>query len=258
MVALCWLAAPASQAQHRPEIHCKHFIFGYPYGTPITNDLIIRDIYALSNNDETKFADWVAYRLDTATMKGPTRSRNWKADPWLEDHETLKPAHYKDAPELLKIDRGHQAPLANFSGSRDWAETNYLSNITPQRADLNQGAWVKLENIERKIATLTNELYVMTGPLYERSMQAMPNAPSHQVPSGYWKILAIRKGSGLEVMAFIMDQDTPRNARVIDFLASVDDVERRTGLDFFWLMEDTAEEAMERVKNTKWAEEMLR
>jgi len=33
-----------------PEVHCKHFFYGYPTGTPTTNDLIIRDIYALSSN----------------------------------------------------------------------------------------------------------------------------------------------------------------------------------------------------------------
>ena len=48
----------------RPEIHSKHFFFGYPYGAPATNDMIIRSIYALSSNDETKFADWVSYQLD--------------------------------------------------------------------------------------------------------------------------------------------------------------------------------------------------
>ena len=50
------------------EIHCKHFIYGMPLGTPVTNDLIIRDIYALSSNDANKFADWVAYRLDPETV----------------------------------------------------------------------------------------------------------------------------------------------------------------------------------------------
>jgi endonuclease G len=51
-----------------PEIHCKHFFYGYPTGTPATNDLIIRDDYALSSNDETKFADWVAYGLAGSTF----------------------------------------------------------------------------------------------------------------------------------------------------------------------------------------------
>ena len=35
----------------------------HPTGAPTSNDLIIRDTYALSNNDARKFADWVAYRL---------------------------------------------------------------------------------------------------------------------------------------------------------------------------------------------------
>ncbi len=45
------------QVQTRPEIHCKHFFFGYPDGAPASSDLIIRDVYALSSNDGTKFAD---------------------------------------------------------------------------------------------------------------------------------------------------------------------------------------------------------
>jgi len=56
-----------------PEIHCKHFFYGYPTGTPQSNDLIIRDIYALSSNDDTKLADWVAYRLDKETI-GETKN----------------------------------------------------------------------------------------------------------------------------------------------------------------------------------------
>jgi len=40
-----------------PEIHCKHFFYGYLTGTPASNDMIIRDIYAVSSNDETKSAD---------------------------------------------------------------------------------------------------------------------------------------------------------------------------------------------------------
>src|SRR5690606_9298182 len=48
-----------------PEVHCKHFFYGRPRGTPYTNDLIIRDGYAMSSNDDTKLADWVAYRLES-------------------------------------------------------------------------------------------------------------------------------------------------------------------------------------------------
>lgn len=127
----------ASQAQPVPEIHCKHFYFGYPLGAPATNDLIIRDIYALSSNDSTKLADWVAYQLDAETVFGDANtSRNWKSDPWLDETETLEPEDYEQAHDVLGTDRGHQAPLASFKGTAKWRETNYLSNITPQKSDL--------------------------------------------------------------------------------------------------------------------------
>ena len=76
------IAITVSAQEHRPEIHCKHFFYGYPYGTPETNDLIVRDIYALSNNDSTKFADWVAYRLTMHEVDGElTVKKNWKVPP---------------------------------------------------------------------------------------------------------------------------------------------------------------------------------
>ncbi len=74
-----------------PEIHCKHFIHGYPLGSPPSNDLIIRDLYALSSNDTTKFADWVASYLTCHEVDGDLDlERNWKNDPWLDPSETLE------------------------------------------------------------------------------------------------------------------------------------------------------------------------
>ena len=66
VLALILTFPPGTQAADYPEIHCKHFIYGYPTGAPCSNDLIVRNIYALSSNDETKFADWVA---DEDTIK---------------------------------------------------------------------------------------------------------------------------------------------------------------------------------------------
>jgi endonuclease G len=121
----------SANRQDLQEVHCKHFIYGIPLGTPASNDLIVRDIYALSSNDSTKFADWVAYRLDPGTVVGDAvTKRVWKADPWLADQETLEPEDYKGANKALRTDRGHQAPLASFKGT-NWQETNYLSNIYP-------------------------------------------------------------------------------------------------------------------------------
>ncbi len=243
-----------------PEIHCKHFFYGYPTGTPATNDLVIRDIYALSSNDETKFADWVAYRLDEATVIGDAKtSRNWKADPWLSDEETLEPEDYRSAHAALKVDRGHQAPLGSFKGTNCWAETNFLSNITPQKSDLNQGAWRELENDVRKIVEASKVVYVMTGPLFERKMPSLPEADEpHRVPSGYWKIVLVQPGKtpdSIKSASFIFDQNTPRKDKVLNHLCTIEDIERKTGLDFLRELPDDVETQIEKNEYETWAQE---
>ena len=154
-------------AQTQPqEIHCKHFFKGYPSGAPASNDLIIRDTYALSNNDTTKFADWVAYRLTMHEVDGELDlARDWKKDPWLDSAETLEPEDYDSAAKALDIDRGHLAPLGSFVGSRFASQTDFLSNITPQNKSLNRGVWKKLEDKVRDIVKRGKTVYVMTGTL---------------------------------------------------------------------------------------------
>lgn len=97
------------------EIHSAHCLYGCPSGSPATNDLIVREIYVISSNDDTKFADWAAYVVTAETISR-SQTRTWKADPSLDDVETLEPDDYKGANAALKTDRGHQVPLASFTG----------------------------------------------------------------------------------------------------------------------------------------------
>jgi endonuclease G len=255
------LLSIASLAQQRPEIHCKHFFHGYPYGTPSTNDLIIRDVYAMSNNDATKFADWVAYRLTVHEVFGELEiERNWRADPWLADEETLEPSpsskdDYKGANSTLDVDRGHQAPLASFKGSRYASQTNLLSNITPQKKDLNQGPWKNLEEQVRDIVRTGKTIYVMTGPIYGNEMPSLPNAnEEHKIPSAYWKVVILETGqSSFEHAAFIMTQESARKDKVMSKLVTIDEVEKQTGLDLLWELPDAEESAVEANKNASWA-----
>jgi len=241
----------------RPEIHCKHFFYGYPYGTPTSNDLIIRDIYALSNNDSTKFADWVAYRLTLHEVDGDlTVARDWKPDPWLSEEETLEnsPDDYLKANRKIKTDRGHQAPLASFKGSRHAAHTNYLSNITPQKSALNQGPWSQLEEKVRDLVRKGQVVYVMTGPLYERTMEALPKSDEpHAIPSGYWKIICTEQSNSISIAGFIFEQETDRNDPILQHQVAVDEIESRSGLDFFWLMDDDEEKTLEESINLTFA-----
>jgi len=240
------------------EIHTKHFFGGMPQGVAPTNDLVIRDSYCLSSNDSTKLADWVAYLIDIPTMTGESIDRKWSADPWLDEKETLEPEDYKGANEAYKYDRGHQAPLANFKGNRDIETTNYLSNITPQKAELNQGIWKNLEDKERDMTEKYGKVYVMTGPIY--NAEVSPNLPNsdetHKVPSAYWKIIVIPLDElNFKVFAFIMDQDTPRKGKIEDYLCTVKEIEKQSKLKFFSELTTEIKKKIENSIDMKWFNE---
>lgn len=271
LVFLSFTVSAQTNGKEQPmEIHCKHFFKGYPLGTPKSNDLIIRDIYALSNNDKTKFADWVAYRITANEVMGDLDlEREWRTDPWLEEDETLEASptekdDFKSAGLKMKMDRGHQAPLAHFKGTRFASQANYLSNITPQKNELNQGVWKDLESKERELCIQFKTIYVMTGPLYEKTMPKLLNADEeHTIPSGYWKIIIVpenEKETNFNVTAFIFEQDTPKikNNSLLKFIVSIDEIEKRSGLDFFWMLEANQEKPLEKNINMAWAEKMFK
>ena len=229
--ALIWASSLAVEPASASDL-C---LGGCPSGASPSNATITRSIYVLSNNPRTKFADWVAYRVTRETI-GKSNQRNWRADPDLPASETLEPSDYDGAPMALKIDRGHQAPLAAFSGTADWSKTNYLSNITPQSSQLNQGPWEKLEAAEIRLAQQPGvaAVFVVTGTLYERSVGTLPAADEpHVIPSGYWKVVAIESSSGIVAAGFLMHQNTPRSANYCAHNVLIREVERRSRLDLF-------------------------
>lgn len=216
------------------EVHIIHCLAGCPTETPATNDLVVREIFALSNNKHTKFADWVAYRVTRETIgSSDSLKRKWRSDDLLGDEETLEPDDYKGANKEIDTDRGHQAPLASFAGTHFWRATNFLSNITPQKSDLNQGPWARLESAVRDAAYALREVYVVTGPLFDPNeiQMKLPNLNEpHSIPTGYFKVVANRSGS---LTAFVFDQDVAKKMNYCDGIVKLQEVEKASGLDLF-------------------------
>ncbi len=204
------------------DIRSVHCPAGCP-ANPVGNSLLFGHLYALSNNPVTKLADWVAYEVDVTNF-GPSPGRDWKADPLLDEKETLEDGDYSHV-DKQQLDRGHQAPLASFAGSRYWQELNYLSNITPQASALNRGAWMELENTVRDAVSFRKSLFVITGPLYEKDMPKLSQADEeHQVPSGYYSIIYDRKGSAA---VFVMGQDLPTGTAYCSTRTTLKDLSSR-------------------------------
>lgn len=219
-------------------------VYGCPTGK--SGQTIERPIYTLHNNSNTKFANWVAYKVTTSTIDGPSRSRTWRIDPNINAANTLAPADYTDANAVLGTDRGHQVPLASFSNTPYWAMTNYLSNITPQAANLNQGAWVKLETAVRNLARTGQDVFVVTGPLYEWYFGKLPGTTkTHTIPSGYFKVVITNNGGWVEASAYIMEQNLARSASFCPREVTINQVEARTGLNIMPTLPAFKEPAVE-------------
>lgn len=215
--------------------YAESCLSGCPKGASDRNTEIVRNNYTLSNNPQTKFADWVAYKVVKSAI-GKDSQRNWAADPDLAATDTFTPAEYERIRAVLDADRGHQAPIGSFMKTAQWATLNYMSNITPQGKDLNQGPWKALEDAERVLAKQSDirAVYVVTGPLYEKTMPKMPNTKKpHTVPSGYWKVVALDGQNGIVTAAFIMHQDAARRADYCNFVVTIEDIEERSGLRLF-------------------------
>ena len=235
------------------EIHSEHFWMGMPLGADATNDLIIRDVYAACTNDTTKFADWVAYRLTPKEVLGSLDlERKWRADPWLDPSETLEPQgpdDYAGAYTALGYDRGHLAPLGSFTGSVEASSVHYYSNIVPQTRELNRGPWRVLEEEVRALVMAHGEVFVVTGCLYDGApMPPLPEADeSHTVPTGFFKVVVVpdTTGSSAEIRAYAMPQRVRSGTVPEDFRTTVDDIERRSGLDLFWRLDDAVEASLE-------------
>ncbi len=210
------------------------FLDRCPTGAPKSNFLVNHQIYILSSNRKTKFADWVAYAVNKDNLNGPSRKRNWKKDPLIPSAYTLSPEDYKEAAKKCGYDRGHQAPLASFSNSPYWERTNYLSNITPQKASLNQGAWVKLEIAVRRLTSDGSVIYVVTGPIYQHDvhMCSLFKKTDLVIPTAYFKVIFKPTSKGVSYAAFIIPQNTKLNASICQFAVPLKKVREMTKLKF--------------------------
>ena len=67
------------------------------------------------------------------------------------------------------FDRGHMVPnavIGNQYGSLAQMETFFMTNMCPQKSDLNRGAWAKLETWIREEAEERDHIFVIAGPIF--------------------------------------------------------------------------------------------
>ena len=91
----------------------------------------------------------------------------------------------------VSYDVGHQVPANHFDGSEvAIRQTNFWTNLLPQTASMNRGAWLETEHL---IECIRDEvrLEVWGGPIQGSNFEDDYFVSSHgmQTPSAFWKVL---------------------------------------------------------------------
>ncbi|WP_019557766.1 DNA/RNA non-specific endonuclease [Thiomicrorhabdus arctica] len=187
---------------------------------------------------------WVSYKVTARQFKMGKRPNRFKAD-W----RSIAGIHHSDYTRS-GYDRGHMAPnyvIASRYGKSAQQETFLMTNITPQKSNLNQKSWQRLEEIiGNDFSKWYGDFWVVTGPIFSDTPQTMKNTQV-AIPKAFYKILV--KASTPEqppiALAFIFPQNAKANADLMTFVTSIDEIEVQTGIDFFSKLEDDVEDVLE-------------
>jgi DNA/RNA endonuclease G (NUC1) len=158
--------------------------------------------------------------------------------------------------------RGHLAMSdhAQRVGAEAACNTHHFWNASPEAADLNQGPWLHLENYSGAAANKFRSVWVVAGPIFDRSTPRLVIGDAGEVPvevpDAFFKVIIHESPSKIDTLAFVFEQPNVRDAqgRVLPTgtwvrcdraqslnhmydhrrnLVAIRDIERRTGLRFF-------------------------
>lgn len=238
-----WLQRKEKEAQTIPQTTVEHSTntgnFNY-LPTSTTGVIIKHDGYQLSYNEQHEQAEWVAYPLDKKDIVYVNHKRPFFiSDPKVK----TKSAHWRSY-KKSGYDRGHLCPAGDKRYSKEaHDETFYTSNISPQKHDFNAGIWNRLEQKTRYWAKKHSHLYVVTGGILENNLKTI-GKDKVSVPKEFYKVILDYTQPEIKAIAFLMPHKES-NRPLYEFVVSIDELERKTGIDFFPELPDTIENRLE-------------
>lgn len=220
----------------------RYTFAGVPIGTTPVK-LLRNEGYLVGYDESLKNPAWVAYHL----VRGEGGTTSERPETFDADRRTRARVRHSDYSNT-GFDRGHMAP--NYAidlvfGQRAQQETFLMSNIVPQRPDLNQGPWKVIEQmVANRYLKEYQEVWVITGPIYREPVARLPSGVA--VPSAFFKVIIDTvEPTGVRALALVLEQDLKDSGKLSQHLVTIDTVEAATGLDFLSLLDDMAEASLE-------------
>ncbi|MBG7631710.1 MAG: DNA/RNA non-specific endonuclease [Bacteroidetes bacterium] len=208
--------------------------------TSTTGQIVHHEGYSLSYSESHEQAEWVAYEL----KKSHLSKTNFKR-PYFEIDDAIKTGaanwrNYKKS----GYDRGHLCPAGDKRYSQFAHDETFLtSNISPQKHDFNSGIWNTLEQKVRFWAGKYDGVFVVTGGVLKGHMKTIGDEDV-SVPNQFYKVLIDNNSGKTKVIAFLIPHKNS-NQPLYEFVVSVDEVEKLTGIDFFPELDNAIEYKLE-------------
>ena len=205
--------------------------------------------------DNSKIANrWTCYTLHAGNkLKNVSRTNDYKVDPSTVVQATA--GDYSGS----GFSRGHLCPSADRVCSQSQnSQTFFLSNMQPQWQSHNSSNWLKLENYVRNCADACDTLYIVKAATIDNV------TISGSTSSGFYSgkaagNLSVPKYFYMALLAYTKSTDTYQavglwttheDVKVSDpnftsYAISIDELESRTGIDFFCNLPDDIEASVE-------------
>lgn len=207
LFAICFLilvpnqVAFSRQIAVKPTPTCQSMA---PYGNPTVRIPVIticRTAYLIGYDQKAKIPNWVSYSLDARHALGCfPRSDSFYVDETLTENARSEPRDYAKT----GYDIGHMANASDMAYTQDAETESFLmSNMTPQKPNVNRGVWKSIETAVRTWAVSRNSrLIIVSGSVYSARSKTIGNKVV--VPDSIYKVIIDPNTN--TYMAFIVPQ----------------------------------------------------
>ena len=209
------------------------------------NEIILhRKGYVVSYNPDLKIPNWVAWHLTAEHADGDVKRFNG----YLEDEDVpfprATPKDYKGS----GWSHGHMCPAGdNKWDSKAMRETFLMTNMCPQNRSLNSGLWNRIEMDCRKWAKNYGDVYIVCGPVLMDRKHETIGVKKVVVPEAFFKVILCLQDTP-KAIGYIVRNNEGKKKRD-QFINTVDEVERITGINFFPSLPDDIEAKVEAYTN---------
>jgi len=212
---------------------------------PKSDSILYNKSYSIRYSEHYKQPLWSAYKFyKDMTIKKYIRVSTFYIDSRVKNRVTN--SDYRKS----GYDRGHLTPIANFRFDYlSMQQTNYYTNICPQKPRFNRGIWKKLENKVRKWVLEYDTLYIVSGPIFSDTNKTIGN--NLTIPNKFFKTIIGLKNNKYYSIGFVISNEQSDKS-IFDYVTTIDSIEKIINFDLYYKLNDKIENKIEKNNNLKY------